>query len=78
MKLCSKGLNPPPLPSPASHHQKTWDVYRVSATFDTLLKQATDAVTRFCHLAASVKESVARLDALLLLSLGQCMDNSIV
>ena len=58
-KQWSKDLDIPPLSGPASHCQKAWDAHRVSATADTLLKQAPDTVTHSCHLAASAKESGA-------------------
>ena len=77
-KRWSKDLDLPPPSDPASHHQKTWDAHRVSATADTLLKQAPNAVTCFHLLAASAKESGAWLNALPISSLGLCMDNNTV
>ena len=55
IKAWSSGLDIPPPSGPASHHQKAWDVPKVSATADTLLKQAPDAVSCSCLLAASTR-----------------------
>ena len=77
-KVWSTGLDLPPLTGPASHHQKAWDAPKVSATADTLLRQAPDAVSRSRLLAASRKESGAWLNALPVSSLGLCMDNNTV
>ena len=78
--MWSTGLDlpPPPLFGPASHHQKASDAPKVSATADTLLKQAPDAVSCSCLLAASTKESGAWLDALPVSSLGLRMDNNTI
>ena len=67
-KVWSTGLDLPPLSGPASHHQKAWDTPKVSATADTLLRQAPDAVSR----------SGAWLNALPVSSLGLRMDNNTV
>ena len=77
-KMWSTGLDLPPLSGPASHHQKAWDEIKVSATADSLLKQAPDAVSRSRLLAASTKESGAWLNALPVSSLGLRMDNNTV
>ena len=77
-KVWSTGLDLPPLTGPASHHQKAWDAPKVSATADTLLRQAPDAVSRSRPLAASRKESGAWLNALPVSSLGLRMDNNTV
>ena len=77
-KWWSKDLDIPLPSGPASHRQKAWEAHRVSATADTLLKQAPNAVTRFCLLAASAIESGAWLNALPISSLGLCMDNNTV
>ena len=77
-KVWSTGLDLPPLTGPASHHQKAWDAPKVSATADTLLRQAPDAVSRSRLLAASRKESGAWLNALPVSSLGLRMDNNTV
>ena len=77
-KMWSTGLDLPPLSGPASHHQKAWDDIKVSATADSLLKQAPDAVSRSRLLAASTKESGAWLNALPVTSLGLRMDNNTV
>ena len=77
-KVWSMGLDLPPLSGPASHHQKAWDTPKVSATANTLLKQAPDAVSRSRLLAASTKESGAWLNALPISSLGLRMDNNTV
>ena len=77
-KVWSMGLDLPPLSGPASHHQKAWDTPKDSAVANTLLKQAPDAVSRSCLLAASTKESVAWLSALPVSSLGLRMDNNTV
>ena len=77
-KWWSKDLDIPLPSGPASHRQKAWDAHRVSATADTLLKQAPNAVTCFRLLAASAKESGAWLNALPISSLGLWMDNNTV
>ena len=51
----------PPPAGPALHCQKAWDAPKLSATADTLLKQAPDTVTHSRLLAASAKESGAWL-----------------
>ena len=58
--------------------QKALDAPKVSATADTLLRQAPDAVSRSRLLAASRKESGAWLNALPVSSLGLRMDNNTV
>ena len=75
---CGQQVLTYPLSGPAFHHQKAWDAPKVSATADTLLKQAPDAVSHSCLLAASTKESGAWLDALPVSSLGLRMDNNTV
>ena len=77
-KVWSTGLDLPPLSGSISHHQKAWDAPKVSATADTLLKQAPDAVSRSRLLAASTKESGAWLNALPVSSLGLRMDDNTV
>ena len=77
-KVWSMGLDLPPPSGLASHRQKAWDAPKVSATADTLLKEAPDAVSRSRLLAASSKESGAWLNALPVSSLGLRMDNNTV
>ena len=77
-KVWSMGLDLPPLSGSASHHQKAWDTPKVSATANTLLRQAPDAVSRSRLLAASTNESGAWLNALPVSSLGLRMDNNTV
>ena len=72
------GLDLPPPSGLASHRQKAWDAPKVSATADTLLKEAPDAVSRSRLLAASSKESGAWLNTLPVSSLGLRMDNNTV
>ena len=77
-KLWYKGHNQPSPVSPASLHQKSWDLPRVKAREENLLSQAPDAKSRARLLAASTPESGAWLNVLPLSSarLRMC-DNTI-
>jgi len=71
----SLGLSEDPPSGQVSHQQKMWDTPRVSATYETLLEDASDSSAWACLLAAASKESGAWLSALPLSSLGLQMDN---
>ena len=67
----SQGCQEQPPTDAAAHHQKTWE-------YHTLFANSSDEIHRACFLAASCKECVAWLYALLISSLGLCMDDATV
>ena len=67
----------PPLP-PSSHRQKSWDLPRVVARWDSLYRNANTPSTTARLLATSMKESGAWLNALPCSTLGLRMTNEAV
>ena len=78
LSLWSQNIDQTPPEGIASHQQKCWDSYKVSAVIDSLLNEAPDLFTRTRLLTVSVKESGAWLNALPVSSLGLRMDDNTI
>ena len=70
------GITPPP--TPLSYQQRLWDAQRIAVSMETLLKKASDSLSRARLLSTTNPESGAWLNALPVPSLGLCLEDETI